>query len=124
MVYFHCRWLKHVKDTIGKDELESTDAISWAAYHASLQPEPEFMPSITELLPLFTEESKSVGMMSHSLDIVKKAVEHLNPSQKLVVTFDQPSVVLARQFWGGAFCYFAWWFAYRNGRVEMLRTLA
>ena len=120
--------LKHVKDTIRKDELESTDAISWAAYHASLQPEPEFMPSITALLPLFTEESKSVAMMRHSLDIVKRAVEHLNPSQKPVVTFDQPLFALAkqlaRQLWGGAFCYYAWWFAYRNGRVEMLRTLA
>ena len=89
------------------------------------------MPSISSLLSLFTEEPTSVAIMRHSLDIVKKAVEHLNPSQKPVVTIDQPLYALAKQIqwcWpdidGGAFCYYAWWFAYRNGRIEMLRTLA
>ena len=92
-----CRWLTHVRETIRKDELDANEAISWAAYHARLQPEPEFMPSISALLPLFTEESKSVAMMRHSLDIVKKAVEHLNHGQKPVVAFDQPLFTLAKQ---------------------------
>ena len=55
------------------------------------------MPSITALLPLFKEESKSVAMMRHSLDIVKRAVEHLNPSQKPEVFFDQRVFALAKQ---------------------------
>ena len=48
----------------------------------------------------YLQKSKSVAMMRHSLDIVKKAVEHLNPSQKPVVTFDQPLFALAKQFSG------------------------
>ena len=89
--------MKHVQETIRKDELDATEAISWAAYHAALQPDLELMPSISSLLPLFTEESKSVAMMRHSLDIVKKAVEHLNPGQVPIVTFDQPLFTLAKQ---------------------------
>lgn len=128
---FHCRWLKHVKETIRKDELEATEAIAWAAYHAILQPEPVFIPSISAHLPLLTEQCKFVAMVQHSLDIVKKADEHLNPGQNPVDTSDQPLFKLAKQIqwcgqkitWGTIF-YYAWGFAYRNGRFEMLRTLA
>ena len=31
-----------------------------------------------------------VAMIKHSLDVISKAVEHLNPGQTPVVTFDQP----------------------------------
>lgn len=36
-------------------------------------------------------------MIKHSLDVISKAVEHLNPGQTPVVTFDQPLYALAKQ---------------------------
>ena len=36
-------------------------------------------------------------MIRHSLDVVKNAVEHLNPGQTPVVTFDQPLFALAKR---------------------------
>ena len=36
-------------------------------------------------------------MICHSIDVVKTAVEHLNPGQTPVVTFDQPLFALAKQ---------------------------
>ena len=36
-------------------------------------------------------------MIRHSMDVVKNAVEHLNPGQTPVVTFDQPLFALAKQ---------------------------
>ena len=36
-------------------------------------------------------------MIRHSLNVVSKAVVHLNPGQTPVVTFDQPLFALAKQ---------------------------
>ena len=51
----------------------------------------------TSLLPLFLESAHAVAMIRHSMDVVKKAVEHLNPGQTPVVTFDEPLFALAKQ---------------------------
>jgi len=49
------------------------------------------------LLPLFLENAHTVAMIRHSMDVVKNAVEHLNPGQTPVVTFDQTLFALAKQ---------------------------
>ena len=36
-------------------------------------------------------------MIKHSLHVIKSAIEHLNPGQTPVVTFDQPLYALAKQ---------------------------
>ena len=36
-------------------------------------------------------------MIKHSMDVINNAVEHLNPGQTQVVTFDQPLYALAKQ---------------------------
>ena len=36
-------------------------------------------------------------MIKHSMDVVKSAVEHLNPVQTPVITFEQPLFALAKQ---------------------------
>ena len=71
-------------------------------------------------------------MIRHSMDVVKNAVEHVNPGQTPVVTLDQPLFVLARQIqwkWpekygedknGGD----VWWAPHRDGRPEDARRLA
>lgn len=74
--------------------------ISWAAFHASLQvsqlPEDRNV-ALTSLLPLFPDEAKSVAMIRHSMDIVKTAVDVLNPGHIPVLTCDKPLYTLAKQ---------------------------
>lgn len=52
--------------------------------------------STLALLPLFHDEAKSVAMIRHAMDVVRSAVEMLNPSQILIITCDQPLYVLAK----------------------------
>ena len=61
------------------------DPVSWAAYHGNLQTENR-APTINALLPLFPDDSKSVGMIRHFIDIVREAVKFLNPEQVPVVS--------------------------------------
>jgi hypothetical protein len=73
--------------------------VSWAAYHASKQSAPVDPSSvaITSLLPLFYDEAHSVAMIRHSMDVIKRAVDILNPGQVPVITVDQPLYTLAKQ---------------------------
>ena len=48
------------------------------------------------MLPLFPDDSKSVAMIRHSMDMVKKAVQELNPTQVPVITLDQLLYVIAK----------------------------
>ena len=48
-----CNWVKHTLPLLDKLELTCEDAITWAAYHASMQPPVEDPPAICALLPLF-----------------------------------------------------------------------
>ena len=70
--------------------------ISWAAYHANQQQAQGCPPTITAMLPLFPDDSKSVAMIHHSMDMVKKAVQELNPTQVPVITLDQPLYAIAK----------------------------
>ena len=53
--------------------------------------------ALTSLLPLFHGQAKSVAMICHSMDIVKTAVEILNPGQVPVITCNQPFYTFAKQ---------------------------
>ncbi len=44
--------------------------------------------ALTSLLPLFHDEAKSVAMIRHSMNVVKKAVKILNPGQTPIITVD------------------------------------
>ena len=70
---------------------------AWAAFHASRQTEEIRAVCPTVLLPLFQESAHTVAMIKHSLDVIRKSVEHLNPGQCPVITFDQPLFALAKQ---------------------------
>ena len=55
---------------------------------------------LSALLPFFQfflESAHTVAMIKHSFCVVKSAVEHLNPGQIPVITFDQPLYALAKQ---------------------------
>jgi len=73
------------------------DNTSWAAFHASRQPPHARVICPTSLLPLFLESARTVAMIRRSMDVVKNDVEHMNPGQTPVVTFDQPLFALAKQ---------------------------
>ena len=84
---------------VSRDDPDVDSAVSWSAYHARLQPEDAVSGSdvaLASLLPLFSEEAKSVAMIRHSMDVVKKSVEILNPGQIPIITVDQPLFAVAK----------------------------
>ncbi|CAL8275406.1 unnamed protein product [Arctogadus glacialis] len=87
-------------DTVKQRYLEipqSDSNLSWAAYHASKESGQDNLPAITPLLPLFPDDSKSVGMIRHSMDVIKQAVMEVNPGQTPVITVDQPLYTISKQ---------------------------
>jgi len=55
------------------------------------------LPTIGAMLPIFNEDSKSVAMIHHSIDVIKQAVQTLNPDQVPVVALDQPLYAIAKR---------------------------
>ena len=98
LLLFHS-WLEHLRQVLDTNTLRGNEMISWAAYHASHQAVmlEDSDVALTYLLPLFHEQAKSVAMIRYSMDIVKTAVEILNPGQVPVITCDQPLYTLAKQ---------------------------
>ena len=64
--------------------------IYWSAYHADAHKAVIPPAAISALLPLFPDNAHSAAMIRHSMDIVKAAVQHLNPGQTPVLAADQP----------------------------------
>ena len=93
-----CSWLEHLTRILDT-ELQGTEAISWAAYHAQSQQHVvlDSDVSLKSLLPLFHHEAKSVAMICHCMNIVRSAVEIVNSTQVPVIACDQPLYALAKQ---------------------------
>ena len=94
------RWLDQMTKMVTADTpLTGDETVSWAAYHASKQSAPVDPSSlaITSLPPLFRDQANSVAMIRHSMDVIKTAVDILNPGQVPVITADQPLYTLAKQ---------------------------
>ena len=49
------------------------------------------------MLPLFTEDSKSVAMITHEMRLIKESVNFLNPGQIPVVALDHPLYAIAKK---------------------------
>ena len=90
-------WLETMAIKIKKDKIEKSDCVSWAAYHASQQPPLNRLLTNIALLPLFHENANYVAMILHSMNMVKKTVNQLNPGQVPVLTMDQPLYAIAKQ---------------------------
>ena len=87
-----------MKAVLDNDTVQGDETISWAAYHASLQPSTsESSVALTSLLPLFYGQAKSLVMILHSMDVVKWTVEILNPGQTPIITMDQPLYAVAKK---------------------------
>lgn len=90
-------WLKHVSDVVeqsGDDESQAMD-VSWSVYHASKQSSHP-QTDTTSLLPLFREDSNSPAMVRHVIDVIRKAVEFLNPGQVPAIAWDQPLYAITK----------------------------
>ena len=90
------KWLEAVMASLRKQHLEKADWISWSAYHSSMQEAVIPPPAINALLQLFLDSADSVAMIKHSMEIVRAAVQHLNPSQVPILALDQPLYALAK----------------------------
>ncbi len=89
-----------MKQVVTTDAAMKDEAVSWAAYHASQQPVTDVHDNnaaLTSLLPLFPDQAKSVAMIRHSIDVVSKAIDILNPGQIPIITVDQPLYTVAKQ---------------------------
>eukprot|EP00745_Piridium_sociabile_P003240 TRINITY_DN11945_c0_g1_i1.p1 TRINITY_DN11945_c0_g1~~TRINITY_DN11945_c0_g1_i1.p1 ORF type:complete len:368 (-),score=62.14 TRINITY_DN11945_c0_g1_i1:49-1152(-) len=90
------QWLDTVHSAMTEDT--TPENLSWGAYHSALQgPEIDQTPAISCLLPLFHDPSKSPAMIKHGMDVIKRAVDHLNSGQVPVVALDQPLYAIAKQ---------------------------
>ena len=87
---------------IEKAKLDAEYYLSWAAYHASQQPETNTTTSTIALLPLFRDNAHTTCMIKHAMDVISKAVKHLNPTQIPVIVADQPLYAIAKQI---QWCY-------------------
>ena len=56
---------------ISEDVQSIHDPIGWSAFHANAREPRDIDVTITYLLPLFPDDSKSVVMIRHSMDFVK-----------------------------------------------------
>ena len=90
------KWTERALRLLIKDKLEKDDFISWAAFHASTEPEPTNPPALNALLPLFPEKAATITMVKHGMDILKQITNYLNPGQFPVTAFDQPLYALAK----------------------------
>ena len=74
---------------------------SWAANHSRRREQAATpilgLTAVAALLPLFPDDSKSVAMIRHSMNVVKKAVTVVNPGQIPVIACDQPLFKIAKQ---------------------------
>ena len=101
--------IDHVRQVVKNDKPADDENLSWTAYHASCNRtggEMDCSMSLSCLLPLFYEDAKSVAMIRHGIDIVKNAVDNLNPGQVPVITADQPLYTLCKQIqwtWPGQY---------------------
>ena len=69
---------------------------SWSAFNANKTGSPTTNPDTTAMMPMFREDSKSAAMIKHSMDMIWKAVNHLNKGQSIVVAQDQPLYAIAK----------------------------
>ena len=122
------RWLENAEHCI-TDAAQDAN-ISWNAYHVEQQQAREFYPAIFSVLPMFPDDSKSMAMICHALNVIRVAVKELNPAQVPIVTLDQPlyckagPVVLAGNAWRRTFCHHTRWSPHRNVLPEDDRRMA
>ena len=94
-------WLSNLASVVDKETLNEADNLSWAAYHASKQPEQNIIPSNIALLPLFRENAHTTCMISHAMQMVMDSKNHISLSSQIpVMVMDQPYMQFANKYRG------------------------
>lgn len=75
------KWTEKAQWLLIKDKFSKDDFVSWAAFHASTQPECLDPPALTALLPLFPEKAATIAMVKHGMDTLREIMSYLNPGQ-------------------------------------------
>lgn len=88
-------WLDNVRVLNRKQDLDTEDVVSWAAYCAATSTIVKRPNTRIALLPLFHETAHSVAMIKLSMNVVFGAVQSLNSNQVLVM--DQPLFAIAKR---------------------------
>ena len=80
-----------------KESLDFSVKVSWSAFNEealAIIPRPK---CLSALMPLIDENINSLAMVRHTMKLIWKAVNHLNPGQIPVITADQPVYALGKQ---------------------------
>ena len=86
-------WLNRVFENI---EHNDSLPLSWSAYNAKYATNINIITSISSMLPMFKEDSHSVSLMTHAMQLIDKVTNFLNPGQTPVLVFDQPLYAIAK----------------------------
>ena len=89
-------WLEYVAECIEK-AADHQLGLSWSAFDANKTGSPTTNPDTTAVMLMFREDSKSTAKIKHSMDMIWKAVNHLNKGHPIVVALDQPSYAIAKR---------------------------
>lgn len=89
------QWIQHASELL-QQELVREQSLTWAAYHASHQPQPNELPAITALLPLFVEKADSAAMVKHGMSIIQNITQFLNPGQIPILACDCPIFAMCK----------------------------
>ena len=91
------RWLDQVHEFCLDSDSDDMN-LSWSAFHAHDEKgTSESNLAMSSLLPLFEEQAASPAMPRHSMNVISKAVQYLNPGQTPVMTCYQPMFDITKQ---------------------------
>ena len=62
-------WLNHTREALNNQNETALESVSWAAYHASSQPQQSYVISPNSLLPLFREPAHTIAMIKYSFNL-------------------------------------------------------
>ena len=88
-----------LQELINEDEqwLSNCDHPSWELFHSKRIKEEKVHANLSGMLPIWRYSSKSPSTIKHSLKVIKKAVNYLNPCQTSVIAFDQPLFEISKK---------------------------
>lgn len=77
--------------------MNDNSCVRWPTHHAEAESPLEKYKSKIVLLPVFYEVAHTTSMMLHSMNVVKRAVAHVNPMQTTVLVADQQLYSILKQ---------------------------
>lgn len=82
--------LNSVQDWLSSSNDNQDNIISWSSFHSRRSAPVQQLVSNTNMLPLLKDSINSNSVVRHCLDIIISSTSKINPTQKPVVTGDEP----------------------------------